>query len=209
MKRLVTALAAGVGLMLALVPPAVSPAASNNATTLMPLADGTSWRHMPDWTAITRTAAATSPSAPTARPATGLTGFPNDLWSRQSTTIRPTDRLAYLDVHATAQYDRVNKAGGSRRSHHDLHGRGTAGEVSDHRPDRLDRLAHRANPASTSTSSPARTSRWSTAGSTSPRRAPARRPTSLRATGAIQASKLLSDNTFAKVWVSPGQRADT
>ena len=42
-----------------------------------------------------------------------MTGFPNDLWSRQSTTIRPSDRLTYLDVHATAQYDRVNKDGGS------------------------------------------------------------------------------------------------
>ncbi len=40
MKRLVTALA-GVGLMLALAPPAVSAAASNNATTLIPLPDGT------------------------------------------------------------------------------------------------------------------------------------------------------------------------
>jgi hypothetical protein len=33
----------------------------------------------------------------------GVTGFPSDLWSRQSTDIRSTDRLAYLDVHATAQ----------------------------------------------------------------------------------------------------------
>ena len=40
MKRLVTALA-GVGLMLVLTPPAVSSAASNTATTLMPLPDGT------------------------------------------------------------------------------------------------------------------------------------------------------------------------
>ena len=40
MKRLVTALA-GAGLMLALAPSAVSPAASNNATTLIPLPDGT------------------------------------------------------------------------------------------------------------------------------------------------------------------------
>jgi hypothetical protein len=40
MKRLVTALA-GVGLMLAWAPPAIAPAASNNATTLIPLPDGT------------------------------------------------------------------------------------------------------------------------------------------------------------------------
>jgi hypothetical protein len=41
-----------------------------------------------------------------------VTGFPSDLWSRQSTDIRSTDRLAYLDVHATAQYDRAFKEGG-------------------------------------------------------------------------------------------------
>jgi hypothetical protein len=33
----------------------------------------------------------------------GVTGFPHDLWSRQSTEVRSTDRLAYMDVHATAQ----------------------------------------------------------------------------------------------------------
>jgi hypothetical protein len=42
----------------------------------------------------------------------GVTGFPNDLWSRPSTDIRSSDRLVYLDVHATAQYDRVFKEGG-------------------------------------------------------------------------------------------------
>jgi hypothetical protein len=42
----------------------------------------------------------------------GVTGFPSDLWSRQSTEIRPTNRLAYLDVHATAQFDKVMKEGG-------------------------------------------------------------------------------------------------
>jgi hypothetical protein len=42
----------------------------------------------------------------------GVTGFPSDLWSRQSTDIRSSDRVVYLDVHATAQYDRVFKEGG-------------------------------------------------------------------------------------------------
>ena len=44
-----------------------------------------------------------------------MVGFPHDLWSRQSTTIRPNSRTAYLDVHATAQYDRVFKEGGNRQ----------------------------------------------------------------------------------------------
>ncbi|EUA23506.1 hypothetical protein I553_5709 [Mycobacterium xenopi 4042] len=43
----------------------------------------------------------------------GVTGFPPDLWSRQSTEIRSTDRLAYLDVHANGQFERVMKSGGS------------------------------------------------------------------------------------------------
>src|SRR5271156_2167184 len=47
------------------------------------------------------------------------------------------------------------------------------------------------NPVLTSTSSPARTSRWSTAGSTSPRRAPARKPT-------FRNQESFCDNTFAK-----------
>ena len=43
-----------------------------------------------------------------------MTGFPHDLWSRQSTDD-PLQRTgtAYLDVHATAQYDRVMKEGGT------------------------------------------------------------------------------------------------
>jgi hypothetical protein len=63
MKRLVTA-PAGVGLMLALAPPAVSAAASNNATTLIPLPDGTTYARLD---CHTRTAAATSPCGPTGR----------------------------------------------------------------------------------------------------------------------------------------------
>jgi hypothetical protein len=57
MKRLVTALA-GVGLMLALAPPAISPAASNTATTLVPLTDGTQ---------LETRAGSTSPHRATAR----------------------------------------------------------------------------------------------------------------------------------------------
>src|ERR1700722_17498404 len=89
MNRLVTALA-GVGLVLALTPPAVAPAAGNTATSLIPLNDGSQLE--------TRAT---------------LDGPPHDLWSRQSTDIRSMDRTLYLDVHATAQYDRVFKEGGN------------------------------------------------------------------------------------------------
>jgi hypothetical protein len=43
----------------------------------------------------------------------GVAGFPPGLWARQSTEIRSTNRLAYLDAHATSQFERVMKEGGS------------------------------------------------------------------------------------------------
>jgi hypothetical protein len=101
MKRLVTALA-GVGLLLALAPPAISPGASNTATTLVPLNDGT----QPETRAVLDCHRATGSCDLTVgadrRTGDGVTGFPSDLGSRQSTDIVSTDRLAYLDVHATA-----------------------------------------------------------------------------------------------------------
>jgi hypothetical protein len=43
----------------------------------------------------------------------GVTGFPPSLWARQTTEIRSTNRLAYLDAHATGQFERVMKSMGS------------------------------------------------------------------------------------------------
>jgi len=115
MKRLVTALAGiGVsGLMLTLASPAISPAASNNATTLTPLPDGTQLETFARLDCHHANGSCDFTVGADRKTGDGVTGFPNDLWSRQSTTIRPSDRLTYLDVHATAQYDRVNKDGGS------------------------------------------------------------------------------------------------
>ena len=110
-KRLVTALA-GVGVMLALAPPAVSPAASNTATTLFPLPDGTQLETHALVDCHRANGSCDFTVGADRKTGDEVTGFPNDLWSRQSTDIRTTDRLAYLDVHATAQYDRVFKEGG-------------------------------------------------------------------------------------------------
>ena len=112
MKRLVTALA-GVGLMLVLTPPAIAPAAGNNATTLTPLPDGTQLETFSRLDCHPATGSCDFTVGADRKSGDGVIGFPNDLWSRQSTTIRPNSRTAYLDVHATAQYDRVNKDGGS------------------------------------------------------------------------------------------------
>src|SRR5271154_6838903 len=112
MKRLVTALA-GVGLMLALTPPAGAPGAGNNATTLTPLPDGTQLETFSRLDCHPANGSCDFTVGADRKSGDGVTGFPNDLWSRQSTTIRPSDRLTYLDVHATAQHDRANKNGGS------------------------------------------------------------------------------------------------
>jgi hypothetical protein len=92
MKRLVTALA-GAGLMLALAPPAVTPAASNNATTLTPLPDGTQLETFVRLDCHHANGSCDFTVGADRRAGDGVTGFPNDLWSRQSTTIRPSDRL--------------------------------------------------------------------------------------------------------------------
>jgi hypothetical protein len=110
-KRLVTAMA-GAGLILALTPPGVSTAASNTATTLFPLPDGTQLETHALVDCHRANGSCDFTVGADRKTGDGVTGFPNDLWSRQSTDIRTTDRLAYLDVHATAQYDRVFKEGG-------------------------------------------------------------------------------------------------
>jgi len=92
MKRLVTALA-GAGLMLALAPPAVSPAASNNATTLTPLPDGTQLETFVRLDCHHANGSCDFTVGADRRAGDGVTGFPNDLWSRQSTTIRPSGEL--------------------------------------------------------------------------------------------------------------------
>jgi hypothetical protein len=142
MKRLVTALA-GVGLMLAWAPPAIAPAASNNATTLIPLPDGTQLETYARLDCHRANGSCDFTVGADRKTADGVTGFPNDLWSRQSTTIRPTDRLAYLDVHATAPIRPGLQARRDGQRHHGFHGRRAAGQIPDHRPDRLDGLADR------------------------------------------------------------------
>jgi hypothetical protein len=114
MKRLATA-TVSLGLVLASAPfvgSAVSSAASNSATTLFPLNDGTQLETHTFVDCHGGTGSCDFTVGANRRTADGVTGFPSDLWSRQSTEVRSTDRLTYLDVHATAQFDRVMKEGG-------------------------------------------------------------------------------------------------
>jgi hypothetical protein len=112
MMRLISAFAV-VGGMLTVLPSPISSAASNSATTLFPL-DGPNQleTHISldcyksdghcDFTAGADT-----------RTPDGVTGFPSGLWARQTSEIRSTNRLAYLDAHAAGQYERVHKAMGN------------------------------------------------------------------------------------------------
>ena len=113
--RLATAIA-GVGLVLAsatFVAPAVSSAASNNATNLFPLDGPNQLETYARLDCHGATGSCDFTVGADMKTPDGVTGFPHDLWSRQSTEVRSTDRLAYMDVHATAQYDRVMKEGGT------------------------------------------------------------------------------------------------
>jgi hypothetical protein len=90
MKRLVTALASA-GLVLALTPPGVCRAASNTATTLFPLDDGTQLETFARLDCHPVIGSCDFTVGADRRAADGVTGFPSDLWSRQSTQSgRPT-----------------------------------------------------------------------------------------------------------------------
>lgn len=112
MKRLVPGFAV-LGAMLTLLPPPISSAANNTATTLFPL-DGRN--QLETYTLIDCHKATDScdftAGADMSTP-DGVTGFPPGLWARQTTEFRLSSRLAYLDVHATGQFERVTKAQGS------------------------------------------------------------------------------------------------
>jgi hypothetical protein len=112
MMRLVTALA-GVTLMLVLTPPAHSLAASNTATSLIPLNDGSQLETHATLDCHSADGSCDFTVGADRRTGDAVDGFPHDLWSRQSTDIRSMDRTLYLDVHATSQYDRVFKEGGN------------------------------------------------------------------------------------------------
>lgn len=111
-KRLVTAVV-GVGLILAFAPPAVSAAASNSNTTLFPVDGGTQLATHNTVDCHKPTGSCDFTVGADLRTPDGVTGFPPGLWARQSTEVRSTSRVAYLDVHANGEYERVMKQGGT------------------------------------------------------------------------------------------------
>ena len=100
-------------MILGSAPPAVSLAASNNATNLFPLDGPNQLETYARLDCHGATGSCDFSVGADMKTPDGVTGFPSGLWSRQSTEVRSSDRLAYMDVHATAQYDRVMKEGGT------------------------------------------------------------------------------------------------
>ncbi|ORV81605.1 hypothetical protein AWC11_26065 [Mycobacterium interjectum] len=112
MKRLIAAFAV-VGSTLTFAPAPVSLAATNTATTLFPL-DGANQLETHAFVNCFKAdghcdfTVGADMSTPD-----GVTGFPPGLWARQTTEVRSPSRMAYLDAHASGQFERVNKALGS------------------------------------------------------------------------------------------------
>lgn len=91
----------------------MSRAASNTATTLFPVDEVT---QLETHTLVDCHAASAScdfTAGANLRTPAGAIGFPPGLWARQTTEIRSSNRLAYLDVHGSGQFERVMKQGGS------------------------------------------------------------------------------------------------
>src|ERR1700742_3974596 len=115
MIRLVTgpvAAGAAVGLMLAST--AIGSAASNTATTLFPL-DGPNQLETHAFLNCFKPDGLCDfvVGADMRTPDGGVSGFPSGLWARQTTEIRSSNRMAYLDAHANGEHERVMKSMGS------------------------------------------------------------------------------------------------
>ncbi|WP_369802948.1 hypothetical protein [Mycobacterium sp. EPa45] len=102
---------AAAGLAIGLAPPAA--AAVDTADTSFPI-DETTQLEM--HTRVDCSVAAKTCQFYTAtnlRTPEGITGFPDDLWARQSTEVRSLDRTTYLDVKANGgPFTKVFKEGG-------------------------------------------------------------------------------------------------
>jgi hypothetical protein len=112
MKRLMPTLA-GLGLVAAFATPTVSSAAVDTGDTSFPIDEVTQleFHTRVDCQMATRQCDFTT--AANLRTPDGVTGFPADLWARQSTEVRSSDRMSYLNVQAYGgPFTKVFKEGG-------------------------------------------------------------------------------------------------
>ncbi len=98
LPRLIGAVAAA-GLAIGLAPPAG--AAVDTADTSFPIDDTTQLEmHTRVDCSVTAKTCQFYTATNLRTPPRGVTGFPDDLWARQSTEVRSLDRTTYLDVKA-------------------------------------------------------------------------------------------------------------
>jgi hypothetical protein len=112
-KRVASALAliSAAWLTLALVAPtAVSSAALNNADTSFPINEFTQLEVHTTANCVTADGRCYFRAAANLRTPEGPTGFPPDLWARQTTTLRSSDRMVYLDSDFDAPNTRMFKS---------------------------------------------------------------------------------------------------
>jgi hypothetical protein len=112
MMRLVIGFAV-VAAMPMVLPTAVAGAANNTATTVFPLDGPNQLETRAVLNCFKGDGHCDFTAAADMLTPDGVTGFPPGLWARQTTEIRSSNRLAYLDAHANGQYERVMKSMGS------------------------------------------------------------------------------------------------
>lgn len=111
MKRLATGFAV-VGSMLLVLPVPTSTAASNTATTLFPLDGPNQIETHVTLNCFSGDGHCDFTAGADMRTPDGVSGFPPGLWARQTTEIRSSDRMAYLDAHSDGPNERVMKSMG-------------------------------------------------------------------------------------------------
>jgi hypothetical protein len=94
--------------------PAVSHGASNNGDSSFPLPDGTQLEVHVTANCVTADKQCYFTAAADRRTDDGVEGFPNDLWARQTTTIRSSSRHDWLETQVVADNTRQFKSEGKR-----------------------------------------------------------------------------------------------
>lgn len=113
MKPLMTGFSVIATALAFLAPAPVARAASNTATTLFPLDGPNQLETHTFLNCFSSDGHCDFTAGADMRTPDGVTGFPPGLWARQTTEIRSPNRIAYLDVHADGQNERVMKAMGT------------------------------------------------------------------------------------------------
>ncbi len=106
----IAAAASGLLFVAALAQPAIGAAASDTANTSFPMGDGTQLETHTTANCVLADAQCYFTASANLMTPDGPTGFPDDLWARQTTTLRSMDRNNYLDSDFNAPNTRMFKS---------------------------------------------------------------------------------------------------